>query len=613
MLVGSKGASVDEELMAAPQNSGSSTVRRLRALAAPLLAYAVAALGLLNLWSALLAHGPGRAAFLRDTVHMPLVIEHGARALTTLFGLGLLMLARSLLRRKRQAWSITVLLVTVTPFLHLAKGLDWEEAAICLAILTGLLTHRTSFYAENDRPSARQGVLGALGMLAFALVYGPLGVLALRRQFLPEPDLGRAVAQCSHLLFYLPQNAVVHPVTHRAIWFENSLAYISAFALAYAVFMVLRPVLPRDVIGVRERAQVREMLSGWGAPPLSYYALLPDKHYLFDAENAQPQWAVSYCLVGRHALALGDPLGDPAYGARAVQEFVALCARYDWSPSFYQVTGRYLEEYRAVGLKPFKIGEDAVIDLPSFSLKGKAFQDLRTALNKMSKGGVALEEYDTNGSLDPETLTQLADITEEWLSAHKGEEKGFAMGQFAPESDLFHDSRLFLARDAATRRVLAFVTFVPIYGGANAVSSNGVTGWGLDLMRRRGESPNGVMEFLIASAAAAFQQEDACVMSLGLSPMADSDLDDADGESEWLARLRALIFDKFNQFYNFKGLNAFKSKFAPQWQSRYLVYPAAHSIGATIYAAGRAHNLSGRFGVVEQWVRKISLSRERQK
>ncbi|BDI28091.1 hypothetical protein CCAX7_001420 [Capsulimonas corticalis] len=607
MVVGSKGASVEEEPPAAPPSFWTAILSRARGIAAPLLAYAVAALGLLNLWSALLARGPGRGAFLRDVVHMPMVIEHGTRTLTTLFGLGLLMLARSLLRRKRQAWSITVLLVIVTPFLHLAKGLDWEEAAICLVILIGLLTHRTSFYAENDRPSARQGVLGALGMLGFALVYGPLGVLALHHQFRPEPNLSSAIAQSSHLLFYVPVRATLSPLTRRANWFEDSLGYISAFALGYAVFMVLRPVLPRDAIGARDRAHVRHLLTRWGGAPLSYYALLPDKRYLLDTEHIEPQWGVAYCLVGRHALALGDPLGDPALGGRAIQEFVTLCAHYDWSPSFYQVTGRYLDEYRAVGLKPFKIGEDAVIDLPSFSLKGKAFQDLRTALNKMSKGGVALEEYDTGGVLDPETLTQLADITEEWLAAHKGQEKGYAMGQFAPESDLFHDSRLFLARDAATRRVLAFVTFVPIYGGSDVAAKHGVAGWGLDLMRRRGESPNGVMEFLIASAAAAFQQEGALSMSLGLSPLADSEMEDEEecGESEWLARLRALIFDKFNQFYNFKGLNAFKAKFAPQWQSRYLVYPATHSIGATIYAAGRAHNLSGRFSVVEQWIRKL--------
>src|SRR5690242_6011165 len=86
------------------------------------MAVAVAALGALNLWSALLARGPGRAEFLRDVVHLPLLVAHGSRTLIALFGLGLLMLARSLARRKRQAWRLALLLAGASPFLHLTKG-----------------------------------------------------------------------------------------------------------------------------------------------------------------------------------------------------------------------------------------------------------------------------------------------------------------------------------------------------------------------------------------------------------------------------------------------------------------------------------------------------------
>jgi len=36
-----------------------------------------------------------------------------------------------------------------------------------------------------------------------------------------------------------------------------------------------------------------------------------------------------------------------------------------------------------------------------------------------------------------------------------------------------------------------------------------------------------------------------------------------------------IIFDRFNSFYNFKGLYVFKSKFDPIWEKRYLVYPSS--------------------------------------
>lgn len=582
-----------------------------------MLAAAVAGLGLLNLWSALLAEGPHRGALLQNVVHMPMVLVHGSRTLIAVFGLCLMMLSRSLLRRKKQAWLITVMLITPSPFLHLAKGLDWEEAMICIVLLAGLLFYRRSFYAENDKPSAKQGLKAALAFFTFAVIYGPLGFFLLRNQFEPRATLRLAILESTHLTLAAPENSQLDPRTRRADWFEDTLQLISALAISYGVFMLLRPVLPQGVIEEREHAEARRLLTTWGGPPLAYFGLLPDKRYLFGPSATGPNlvdpppagtlWAVPYRVVGGCAIALGDPIGDPLKVDEAISGFIKLCGYYDWLPAFYQVTARHLHVFRDAGLKVFKIGEDAVIDLTSFTLKGKAFQDLRTAINKMTRVGIVFEEFDTKGSEEDDILTQLAEITEDWLDAHHGEEKGFAMGQYAPGTDLFEDSRLFFARDTETDSVLAFVTFVPIFGGKHAPHPSAhATGWALDLMRRRTSAPNGVMDFLIASAASEFKAEGAEVMSLGLSPLADTEEDEclegtaadpnAIGGSprgtegdEWLDRMRAILFERFNQFYHFKGLNSFKSKFAPGWEPRYMVFPKATHLPTVAYAVVRAH------------------------
>ena len=147
---------------ALPQTPGRRVAGNTREWIVPAISATVAALGCLNIWSAILAHGPGRDRLLRDVVHMPLLLSHGSRTLTIIFGLILLVLARSLSRRKRQAWRLTVPLIAVSPFLHIVKGLDFEEALICLVLLALLLAHRRSFYAQNDRPSARQGAITAV-------------------------------------------------------------------------------------------------------------------------------------------------------------------------------------------------------------------------------------------------------------------------------------------------------------------------------------------------------------------------------------------------------------------------------------------------------------------
>lgn len=38
------------------------------------------------------------------------------------------------------------------------------------------------------------------------------------------------------------------------------------------------------------------------------------------------------------------------------------------------------------------------------------------------------------------------------------------------------------------------------------------------------------------------------------------------------------IYQHVNQFYNFKGLNAFKEKYHPTWSPRDLIYPSAASL-----------------------------------
>jgi phosphatidylglycerol lysyltransferase len=129
--------------------------------------------------------------------------------------------------------------------------------------------------------------------------------------------------------------------------------------------------------------------------------------------------------------------------------------------------------------------------------------------------------------------------------------------------------------------VVGFVTFVPIFG----------KGWGLDLMRRGGDAPNGLMEFLIASAALQFQSEGAGLLSLGLSPLAGAEPDPA--ESEMIARGRQLLYQRFNLFYGFKGLHAFKEKFGPRWEPRYMIYPGETALAQTVYAIIRAHSPRG--------------------
>lgn len=331
------------------------------------------------------------------------------------------------------------------------------------------------------------------------------------------------------------------------------------------------------------RTRARCLLERWGGAPLLFFALLPDKRYLFGESDGR-EWGVAYRVVGRHALALGDPLGDPGAAPDAVAAFLDLCRRQGWRPSFYQATAAHLDAYRAAGLRSVKVGEDAQIGLADFSLAGKRFKNLRNDLRRIEKAGVALEAYGPDAPPNAEAIADMAAISAGWRRAHRAKESSFAMGGFEPESDLFRASRFFVARDAASGRMLAFTTFVPVF------SAGETRGWALDLMRRRPDALHGVMDFLITSAVHLFGEEGADLVSLGLSPLAGAD-DAAEGEA--VSHVRRFLFTRLNRVYNFQGLHTFKSKFATSWEPRYLISRRGLGLAATAGAILKAHLTPG--------------------
>ena len=327
------------------------------------------------------------------------------------------------------------------------------------------------------------------------------------------------------------------------------------------------------------REIMRCLLEQWGAAPLLFFSLLPDKRTLTDSAE-MPRWAIAYRTLGRHALALGDPLGDPALAPDAIAAFCAFCRSKGRVPAFYQVTPQHLDTYRAAGFRAVKVGEDAQIDLNGYDLAGKRFKNVRNDLRRIEKAGVVLEVYGPDAPPPDAVTAEMEAISAAWRKACHAKEGAFAMGAFDPSSALFAESRCFVARDTETGRMLAFTTFVPAFG------TEGRRDWTLDLMRRRADALHGVMDFLIISAARQFASEGAQMLSLGLSPLAGAE---EPGEARAASLTRRFLYARMGRVYNFAGLHTFKSKFATRWEPRYLVHRPGAGLAAASAAVLQAH------------------------
>lgn len=135
--------------------------------------------GVVNLVSAVTPSLKERVKWLE--VIFPFEARASGHLFAALSGFFLLALSTNLLRRKRVAWLVTVILLIVSILSHLIKGLDYEESLLALVLLVQLILMRDVFTAQSDRPSIAQGVRVVIGALLFTLAYGTVGFYLLDR------------------------------------------------------------------------------------------------------------------------------------------------------------------------------------------------------------------------------------------------------------------------------------------------------------------------------------------------------------------------------------------------------------------------------------------------
>ncbi len=527
--------------------------------------------GLVNVVSAVSPSLPGRVRWLMPLFPFP--IRAGGHVFAALTGFLLLTLAANLLRRKRVAWLLTVALLGISIVSHLVKGLDYEESLLAIVPLIQLIVMRKTFTARSDRPSIFQGIRVLIEALIFTVAYGTVGFYILDGRFNVngEPVNFGLLASIEQTLaiFFTEDNAGLEPTTRYSAFFINSIYIVGAATLAYALFMLLRPVLLRgDPATIAERRRARDLIDRYGQTSLARLSLLKDKSYYFSPSG---QSVIAYVAKGRAAIALGDPIGASDDRVEAILSFSQFCDLNDWFPAFYETSADQLERYCALGFQQIQIGEEAIVDLTTFTLKGKAAQNLRTALNRSAKAGYRFNLYES--PIQPELFQQLKPVSDEWLKDKQGSEKQFSIGWF--DENYLRDCLIAVVYDA-DNRVVAFANLLSGYNRREVT---------IDLMRHRLDAEKGTMDFLFVSMFQHFKEADYDSFNLSLSPLAGVG---AKPSARRVEKALNYLFNHLNQFYNFKGLHQFKEKFQPRWEPRYLVFPSRSALPEVILGLVRA-------------------------
>ena len=506
--------------------------------------------GIVNLLSLIGPPLPNRLEILENV--FPLELLHFSRFLTLIIGFALIVSSINVYKRKKRAFQIVLILLSLSVIFQLTKGLDYEEALICLTLIAFLLLVRKSFTVKSSFPNLGWGIIRLMVALIAAFGYGVAGFWLLdQKEFGVNFTIGASIYNTFSFLT-LAGNPGLVPHTHYARWFLDSMNVISITAIAYSIFVLYRPALYRLMTQPGERRIAEELAAKYGRDTQDFFKLWPDKSLFFSPSK---NCFLAYGVGGSFAVAFADPVGPEDEIEQAIQSFMDFCKENDWRLAFHQTLPDFLFIYSRLGFKKLKIGEDAIVDLGHFTLEGKAMKEFRHIINKMEKSGIHTQVFEP--PIDDKTVQQLKEVSDEWLKIPGRRERRFTVGMFEPN---YVKSTAIFATADQSGKLLSFVNIIPSYRTGEAT---------IDLIRRRLEVPNGTMDYLLLKIFAYSKEKGYERFSLGMAPMSGfRENEEASVEEKAIH----YFFQHLNFIFSFTGLRQYKSKFATSWEPRYTMY-----------------------------------------
>ncbi|ABQ71130.1 protein of unknown function DUF470 [Rhizorhabdus wittichii RW1] len=498
---------------------------------------------------------PARLHTLHAIVPLPFI--EASHLAASLVGTGLLLLAPGLYRRLDGAFVAARALLIAGAIFSLAKGIDYEEAIVCLTIAALLQWTSPAFYRTT-----------AFVARAFSLAWLV------------------CVAAVGGLSLWVGLFSYKHVAYQNALWWDFALhgdasRYLRA-SLGTAVLLagvalgrLFAPAAPRrDQTALP--AEVADVIEGAERTD-AMLAYTGDKRFLFSPDGDA---FLMYQIRGSSWIMMADPVGPRAAWAGLLWTIRSMADAAQGRLMLYQISSDMLELAIALGLQIVKYGEEAIVDLAAFSIEGPRMRSIRQTVRRAEREGATFEVVPA--AEVAAIIPDLAAISDEWLEAKGQREKGFSLGRFDPD---------YVARfDCALVRVEGrIVAFANIWRTPNGRELS------VDLMRHGAGSPPGVMDYLFASLMLWGRENGHARFSLGLAPLSGIE---AHRLSPLWVKAAAAIFKRGERFYGFRGLRAYKEKFAPVWEPRYIAAP--HGLGLVRamrdlnQLIGRPHPVSDR-------------------
>jgi phosphatidylglycerol lysyltransferase len=484
-------------------------------------------------------------------LQVPLPILEASQFVASLGGLALLFIARGLFYRIDVAWWTALLLIAGNLGLVLIRGGGYDEGLVLAFLLAGLASARRQFNRRAwllAQPFSTRWLL-AVSAVAIAIAW---------------------------LLFFAYEQ-----VPYRQdLWWQFTFDAQAPRALraALVVFLLLFAAslwyVLRAAPRIRRQPTAEELEEAHAIVCRQDRAdanlvMMGEKSLLF---SEQRNAFIMFGQHGRSWIGLFGPIGSPGAWTELIWRFIEMATASGGHAAFYQVRPETLSLYLDCGLKVMKLGEEAHVPLGRFTLKGPRLANLRNSVSRGERDGLEIEIVPRERL--PALMPELAAISDAWLESHATHEKAFSLGAFRPD----YVARQSVAVVRSSSRLIAFATLMQTERKTEAM---------VDLMRHLPDAPGSTMDFLFVRLMQHYRAEGYESFNLGMAPL--SGFASHPLAPRW-HRIGHLVFRHGEHFYNFQGLRAFKAKFDPVWQPRYLAGPGG--IGAYVVLADAAQLIS---------------------
>ena len=323
--------------------------------------------------------------------------------------------------------------------------------------------------------------------------------------------------------------------------------------------------ISRDV----ERARRLALQFGWNAMA---YQIVNEGilHWFSPSCDA----VVGYVRTHGVFLVVGAPICEHARLADVLAEWEQFVCERAARVCYFGAAGRVFEILHGqADYSTVLLGAQPTWDPARWHEIPAATASLRSQIHRARNKGVLVTEFTPDqATADP----RLRICLEHWLRT-----RGLPTLHFLVEPHTLHDLR--------GRRIFVAERGAQVVGFINASPVAARHGWLVEQFVRGDGAPNGTIELLLDVMMRAVAADGAEYVTMGLVPLHEGTQLRPDENPAWLSVLLAATRVHGRRFYNFRGLERFKTKFRPHdWEPIYAISAEPKFSLRTLYAIAAA-------------------------